>query len=74
MSWRDTVDLFDDLLTSNQAAELAQVHPATIRSWKARGHLIPIEHDPRGRPLYRGIDVFKAERATRRLARRVLVA
>lgn len=70
MRSRDEIDIHDDDLTTAEAAELAQVDRATVRQWKARGHLSPASYDRRGRPLYRALDVAKAERATREKARR----
>jgi hypothetical protein len=61
----DGIDLFETLLTTDQAAALAGVNPATVRSWKSRGHLVAASYDPAGRPLFLGIDVAKAEHATR---------
>jgi DNA-binding transcriptional MerR regulator len=64
-----SVDL-DEMLTSAQAASLAGVAVATIRKWVERELLEASGHDERGRPLYRLIDVAKAERSTRDRARR----
>jgi hypothetical protein len=60
------------LLPGKQAAEYAGVSVAAICKWRERGHL-PVAtddegneiRDPRGRPLYRLIDVAKAEHATK---------
>lgn len=76
-------ELIDSLITSTEAANLAGVTVAAISNWRERGyltrdgqrvHLAPAEHDQRGRPLYRWIDVAKAERATRDRARRTFAA
>jgi DNA-binding transcriptional MerR regulator len=64
-------DLHLDAITTTEAAELAGVKPAVIRQWKHRGQLAPIGETPAGRPLYRPIDVLRAEAATRGRARRV---
>jgi hypothetical protein len=66
-----------NLLTVQEAADLADVEPVTIRQWAYRGHL-PIARgldgneirDLRGRPRYWRIDVAKAEYKTRKRARR----
>lgn len=64
-------DRLDSLITTNEAAALAGVAVATIRSWIQRGHLTPVGRDPlTDRPLVKFIDVAKAERATRSKARR----
>jgi DNA-binding transcriptional MerR regulator len=60
----------DELLTGPQAAELCGVDPSTIRQWKRRGMLQPAGLDERNRPLYRQLDVARAERATRNRAGR----
>lgn len=50
-----------ELVTAEEAAVAVGVSPATIRSWKHRGHLPPAQH--RGRtPLYRLADVLTAAR------------
>lgn len=63
----------DSLVSTVEAANLASVTAATIRSWAKRGHLIPACHES-GRPLYKWIDVARAERLTRDHARRTFVA
>lgn len=57
-------------LTTTEAAELAGVAQSTIRMWVARGKLKPAGHDPAGRALYWQTDVARAERSTRKGARR----
>lgn len=68
------IDLTADLQTGRwsvaEAAEAAGVRPGVIRAWKHRGHLAPVAHDDRGRPLFRPVDVIRAEKATRERARR----
>lgn len=66
-----TVDLSEALWTVEQAAEVAQVRPKTVRNWKYRGHLPVADRDRRGRQLFRAVDVIRAEKATRERARRV---
>lgn len=66
-------ETLNSLITTAKAANLAGVSAATIRSWAKRGHLVAAEH-VEGRPLYRWIDVAKAERRTRDLARRSFAA
>jgi hypothetical protein len=65
-----SVDLATTLWTVEQAAEAAQVSPNVVRNWKYRGHLDQAGTDWRGRPLFRAIDVIRAEKATREKARR----
>jgi hypothetical protein len=63
------------LLTATQAAGYARVKVTTICKWRERGH-IPIAtdpegnelRDPNGRPLYRLLDVAKADARTRERA------
>lgn len=43
------------------AAILTGVSQDQIRQWKRRGHLEAAGLDERGRPLYRGIDVLRAQ-------------
>lgn len=59
------------ILTVDQAAAYADATPQQIRDWKRRGHLQPCAHDgPRRRPLFRGIDVLRAQaEAEQNLAR-----
>lgn len=58
-------ETLNSLISTTDAANLAGVSAATIRSWSKRGHLVPACHD-NGRPYYKWIDVARAERATRR--------
>lgn len=58
------------LLPTRLAAEAACVSVQVISNWRRRGHLTPASHDQSGRPLYRLIDIAKAEHATRKKARR----
>jgi hypothetical protein len=81
-------DLIDSLISTTEAANLAGVTVAAISNWRERGYLttagervhlvpagfVPAAHGKRERPLYRWIDVAKAERATRERARRTFAA
>lgn len=60
----------DSLITTTEAATLCGVSASTIRTWADRGALTAAGIDPRGRKLYRLLDVAKAEQATRQRARR----
>lgn len=60
----------DSLITASEASTLCGVALCTISAWTARGKLTPAGLDHRGRKLYRLLDVAKAERATRKRARR----
>jgi hypothetical protein len=62
------------LMTSADASYAAGVTVAAIRKWVQRGHLEVAARDYRGRPLFRWIDVVRAERSTRSGAGRVHVA
>lgn len=62
------------LLTTADASSHASVKVETIRKWVQRGHLAVAQRDGRGRPLFRWIDVAKAEHATRKHARRTFAA
>lgn len=67
--------LVQSLITTTDAANLAGVSVAAISNWRDRGYLtpaayLPAVHGKRQRPLYRWIDVAKAEHATRARARR----
>lgn len=55
----------DGFLTTAQAAELAGVSPATIRSWRNRGYLAPQGLDERNRPLHTREAIRAAERLVR---------
>ncbi len=63
-------DLATTLWTAREAAREAQVTATTIRSWVRRGHLEAAATDEHGWPLYRALDVIKAEKATRERAHR----
>jgi hypothetical protein len=65
------MDLLTELITVHDAAQLAGVSPAAIRTWVHRGQLPIIEVSASGRNLYRLVDVAKAERATRKGGRRL---
>lgn len=74
---RETIE---SLLSTTDASRLAGVSVAAISNWRERGyldatgkrvHLEPAATDRRGRPMYRWIDIAKAEHATRGRARRV---
>lgn len=68
------VDLHDDLLSVAEAAGLAHVTADRIRQWKRRGHLAPAGLDVFGRPMFRGIDVLRAEAVTARRRARLVDA
>lgn len=55
----------DDLISTTEAADDLGCGVSTVSMWAARGYLTPSGLDPRGRPLYKRIDVLRAERATR---------
>ncbi|MBK3630918.1 MerR family transcriptional regulator [Streptomyces sp. MBT49] len=72
-----TGDLHTTLWTAAEAAEAAGVSPNVVRNWKYRGHLAParteqgrLMRNSAGQPLYRAVDVVRAEGATRERARR----
>jgi predicted site-specific integrase-resolvase len=65
-----TIDI-NARLTATQAAHYAGVTVQAIINWRNRGHLCPVAYR-NGRPLYRLLDVAKAELATRARARRTL--
>ena len=68
----------DALLSATDAARYAGVKVNVIVNWRNRGHL-PVAtdgkggeiRDRQGRPLYRLLDVAKAENATRQRAERM---
>jgi hypothetical protein len=63
-------DITTKLMTNAEASYHAGVGVEAIRQWVKRGHLEVAARDMRGRPLYRWIDVAKAEHKTRKHARR----
>lgn len=63
-------EVLQSLVTTAEAARHAGVSAAAVRQWASRGHLEATGTDDAGRPLYRLLDVAKAERATRSHARR----
>lgn len=69
-----SVDLQTARWTVKEAAEAAQVSENVVRNWKYRGLLEEAGRDFRGRPLFRAIDVIRAEKATRERARRTYAA
>lgn len=68
------VDLQTTLWTVGQAAEAARVRPNVVRNWVYRGRLNVAERNRAGHPLFRAIDVIRAEKATREKARRTYLA
>lgn len=67
-------DLHTTLWTTQQAADAAGVRPAVIRVWAHRGHLQRANAETCRTPLYRAIDVVRAEKLTRERARRTYAA
>ena len=51
----------DMLLTRRQAAEVAQVSVERIRAWERRGHLRRAGLGEDGNPVYRAVEVAKAQ-------------
>lgn len=56
----------NSLVNTTEAAAIAGVSVAAISKWKDRGLIEPAGLDTRGKPLYRLIDIAKAERKTRK--------
>ncbi|MFC8676694.1 hypothetical protein ACFUEN_28915 [Streptomyces griseorubiginosus] len=70
-------DLQTTFWTAQEAAEAAGVEPGVVRNWKYRGHLPQASTEQgrpmtnlAGQPLFRAVDVIRAERLTRQRARR----
>ncbi|MFG3050342.1 MerR family transcriptional regulator [Kitasatospora sp. NPDC048239] len=61
-----------NLMTPREAAALCGVTVDAIWQWKRRGLLEPAGLDERGRPLYRQLDVARAEKRTRARAHRTV--
>lgn len=57
------------LLTRSEAAEVAQVTPERIRAWERNGHLERAGLNEDGWPVYKALDVAKAEYKLRRFTR-----
>ena len=60
----------DDLISTSEAADVCKVTRTAIQKWVARGYLHPTGLDNGNRPLYKLIDVLRAERDTRTRALR----
>lgn len=54
------------LVNTTEAARIAGVTVAAISKWRERGLIKPTGLDQDNRPLYRILDIAKAEQATRR--------
>lgn len=67
-------DSLTELVDTTAAANLVGVSVETIRKWRQRGKIEVKGLTPTGRPMYRWIDVVRAERATRDKARRTFAA
>lgn len=61
-------DTLDDLITTTEAANEIGCTPQAISNWADRGYLKPSGLDEQYRPLYKRIDVLRAERDRRRNA------
>ncbi len=61
----DAIDIEDDRLSYPEAATFAKVPESTVRQWKSRHLLKPVEIDDNGRLRFRPIDVLRAEAKTR---------
>jgi len=61
-------DTLDDLISTTEAASEVGCSPQAISKWAKAGYIKPSGLDERNRPLYRRIDVFRAERDRRRNA------
>jgi len=59
------IDVEDDRLSYPEAALFAGVPVTTVRQWKSRRDLEPVEIDDNGRLRFRPIDVLRAEAKTR---------
>lgn len=61
------------LLTTAEAAEAAHVDEYRVRDWARRKILLPSDTRD-GHPLYRELDVLRAEQRTRRASRTLALA
>lgn len=55
------VDWHDDRLPLLHIAIYTDINEATLRQWKKRGHLAPVDVDDCGRPLFLVIDAWRAQ-------------
>lgn len=66
----DGIDLSVTLWTATESGRYAGVTPNSVHNWRYRGHFEIAGRDDRGHPLFRAIDVIRAEKATRERAQR----
>lgn len=59
-------DGLNSLVNTTEAAAIAGVSVAAVSKWKDRGLIAPAGLDSKGKPLYRLMDIAKAERKTRK--------
>lgn len=52
----------EEYWTTKQAAEAMGVAPSTVSTWRRNGYLIPVEGSPPRKPIYRKMDVTRAEK------------
>ncbi|WP_372492427.1 helix-turn-helix domain-containing protein [Actinomadura litoris] len=52
----------EEYWTTAQAADALGVAPSTISTWRARGYMEPVKGSPPRRPIYRRVDVVRAEK------------
>ncbi len=53
----------EEYLTTKQAAAAMDVAPSTVSGWRRKGYLEPHPLSGEGRPIYRKLDVARAEKA-----------
>jgi len=63
-------DGLDSKLTATEASSVFNVTAALVRKWASLGKIHAVGLDPRGRKLYRLIDLARYEQETRRAAGR----
>lgn len=52
----------EEYWTTKQAAEAMGVAPSTVSTWRRLGYLTPVEGSPPRKPIYRKLDVTRAEK------------
>lgn len=52
----------EEYWTTKQAAEALDVAPSTVSTWRRNGYLTPVEGSPLRKPIYRKLDVIRAEK------------